>query len=85
MAILKFDQTAGKAFATGFLKGLAAPLELFRVDAVPAVPAPPPIEVPTRSVQDALAQDWDTLGRDFRAAIILHGQEAEATGRTETK
>ena len=44
----------------GFLRGLASPVELF---------TPARIRLPYRSDGEALREDWENVGRDFRAAM----------------
>jgi hypothetical protein len=77
MAILKFGQSRHEAFAAGFVKGLTAPVELFRADAAPRVPKPARIEPPTRTVYEALTADWNAVGRDLRMKIELHEQQGQ--------
>jgi hypothetical protein len=84
VAILKFDQTSRQAFATGFLKGLSAPLELFRLDGAPVVEPPANIEAPQRGVQEALAADWNRIGFDMKSAISQYKNETEADSEQTT-
>jgi hypothetical protein len=59
------------AFIKGLWRGLASAVEVYR----PQVLAPP------QSVEEALRQDWERIGADFRAAMAYEQKTHAAAGR----
>ena len=49
-----------RSFWRGFLRGLGSPGEVFR---------PPRFRIPRRSDAQALRQDWEKIGGDWRAVM----------------
>ncbi len=85
MYLIDFTRSAARAFAHGFLKGLAAPVMLRHAETMPRVRARI-IKTPgPASVEEALARDWRRVGRDICAAIEAYEQEARKTPRSPAK
>lgn len=76
MFLIDFKRTPTQAFRHGFLKGLAAPVMLFHVEALSPPRLVPPVPMPERTDAEALAADWRRVGSDLRAALARHGEAA---------
>lgn len=79
MFLLDFSLPPSKAFARGFLKGMAAPAYLYHVEDEPALPQAMMLTVSQTSVADSLSSDWRTVGLDFDKVIDSYGKEATAS------
>jgi hypothetical protein len=80
MFILDFDRKPSAAFVHGFVKGLAAPVNLYHNEAAPAVPEVVPIASPRIGVRQAMERNWGRVGATF-SSLIDELQKAEATKR----
>lgn len=78
---INFRNDKRTAFASGLLRGLAAPAVLFSAHAAPGVPEVAQIVPPARPHGDAgaLASDWARVSAGMRVAVQRHYGEAEAT------
>lgn len=73
MRHIRFSEPRKHAFRHGFLKGLAAPVNLFgdfEVDPLIRDFEPRPLE---QRPLGTVADDWRKVGEDLRAAIAQHG------------
>ncbi|HEV2270066.1 MAG TPA: hypothetical protein VGR92_11445 [Steroidobacteraceae bacterium] len=59
-------------FCRGLLRGLASPVELFTSAR---------IRLPYRSDAEALQEDWQNIGQDFRVALMHESNDASAGSR----
>lgn len=62
-------RTCIASFWRGFLRGLASPVELF---------SSARIRLPYGSDAEALGEDWENIGQDFRAAMSHERNDAPA-------
>lgn len=73
MFILNFDSSATKAFAHGFVKGLAAPVMLYHNEYAPPLPIVQYLPVSNVTTSDNVAADWQRVGNDFHCVIDSYG------------
>jgi hypothetical protein len=85
MFVLDFTSTRRKAFAHGFLKGLAAPAYLYHLEEAPSLPPVMMVTPPRVSAADALAHDWLAIGGDMKKVIEQHGQAYKALQKHDHK
>jgi hypothetical protein len=67
--LLDFKHSARDAFWRGMLKGMAAPLAIYRLESLPPLPTIEPLCVQPTDSRTALAEDWRRIGLDMYAAI----------------
>lgn len=79
MYVIDFRNSRRKAFAHGFMKGLAAPVMLFHSEQAPALPQVQYLVPPTTPIHDVIASDWRRIGADIARVIERHGKTAEAS------
>jgi hypothetical protein len=77
MLLIDFSETPKKAFARGFIKGLAAPMVLFGNYHAPILTDIKWVTPPKESTDQALVNDWIKIGGDINRVIYLHGQTAQ--------
>lgn len=77
MLLIDFSETPKKAFARGFLKGLAAPMVLFSNYHAPSLPDIKWVTLPKESTDQTLINDWIKIGGDINKVIVLHGQTTQ--------
>lgn len=85
MAVLNFTSTRRKAFADGFVKGLTAPANLYRIEQAPAIPDVMVVSSNIASVQDALSRDWSAVAGDMRKAVDQHGKNTKVSEKRSSK
>ena len=74
MFILDFKASRRKAFAHGFLKGMASPSMLYHRESLPDLPKVTQIKAPSYPIGEALAGDWVRIGNDLVTVIGKHGK-----------
>jgi len=72
--LIDFSDTSKQAFIRGFWKGLSAPVVLFGRVEHPKRREIKLISLPSKTVADALAEDWQAIGTDFHNVIEKHGR-----------
>lgn len=77
MLLINFSETPKKAFARGFIKGLAAPMVLFGNYPAPSLPELKWVTIPKESTDQMLINDWIKIGNDINRVIVLHGQTTQ--------
>lgn len=79
MYLIDFNCSRKKAFAHGFMKGLAAPVMLFHFENAPSLPQVQYIMPTTTPVSDVLANDWRRIGDDMARVIERHDKATKAS------
>ena len=80
MSTIDFASSSRKSFLKGFMKGLTAPLALYRrtcIDTAPRAYKVMRVTAPKYNIREALAGDWRCIGMDLEKVIKAHGETTQ--------